>query len=595
MINKDDNNLFAGKEPRQELSGEVDSHIFVSDDERYSVFRIKSGNTRINVTLNSAPPLIGQNVRLFGQWVVHPRFGEQFKADGITVEAPASVNGIERFLASGVIDGVGEAVAKRIIKAFGRDALEVIEKQPNRLLSVKGIGQKTAKKIHESYLKQSELRDLMLWLEEHGLSGAYAARIFKEYSSNSLDILENHPYLLARDITGIGFATADAIAATLGIDKLSDERIAAGINHTIEQATQKYGHCCIPEVMLTEKTAELLKIETSYVWSVYQQNKNNGKLITEDAGENVFVYSPRLYRAERETAARLLKLAKNAEYLSGIDTGMLVRKWERKSDFCLAKEQFRAVESILVSGVFVLTGGPGTGKTTVLKAVIDILETIGQTVLLAAPTGRAAKRMTEATGKKATTIHRLLEAQASAAGKTFFGRDESYPLEADTVIIDEVSMIDISLMAHLLAALPEGCNLILVGDADQLPSVGPGSVLKDILRSKRFPQTRLKQIFRQEDQNDIVLYAHNINSGIVPDTDNDGNFIFLEHNDADEIVDIIIKTCTRVLPEAGYSSMFDAQVLSPMHKQTCGVINLNLRLQAANSLTARFSFAKGTR
>ena len=563
------------------LEGVVESIVFASDDGKFAVLRLrpKGQQGKVNVTVNSVPPLVGQLVQLEGAWIQHPRFGEQFKASRMKISAPTSTDGIERFLASGAIDGLGPAMAQRIVQKFGEKSLDIIEQHPRRLMEVSGIGQKTMEKISSSYRKQYELKDVMLWLESHGISGTFAGRILKEYGSMALGVLENKPYQLARDIDGIGFTTADAIAAANGMEKDSAARIAAGIDYALSKIAAS-GHCCMPEDSLVERSASLLGVDKDKVWEILKEQLDRERLIMEQLGGETLIYPPYLYHAERRVAERLLAIQKEAHPLSVEEPEVLVRKWERSNGLRLANLQRIALKSVLEEGVFVLTGGPGTGKTTVIRGMIGLLKQQGLQVLLGAPTGRAAKRLAETSGHRAVTVHRMLEAQGGPAGAEFL-RGEDEQLEADAIILDEVSMMDIVLMRHFLEAVPDGCHVILVGDVDQLPAVGPGSVLRDILRSKALPSVRLKEIFRQDENSTIVVNAHAINGGRLPICKEDGDFHFLEIDDAALVTDAIVELCAEVLPAVGFDAMQDIQVLSPMHRQECGVDNLNRRLQAA--------------
>ena len=566
----------------EEIEGVVESVVFASPDGKYSVLRLSllKKRGRATVTVASAPPLVGQQVRFRGQWVVHPRFGEQFRAAGMRIAAPTSVAGIERFLASGVVEGIGPAMAHRIVAEFGAEALDIIEKTPRLLERVSGIGKKTAEKIAASYRKQSELRDIMLWLEERGVSGSYAARIFKQYSSFAIEVLEKQPYRLAKEVQGIGFLTADAIAAGNGVEKEDSARIAAGVDYALYQISLS-GHCCIPDSALVERASKILQVDGESIWPVLARQMEAGDLATEFMGGMHLIYPQYLYMAEKKTAERLLCLQKKAAPLAVKDPSCRVGAWERKSGIVLAPRQRDAMAAVLEHGIFVLTGGPGTGKTTVVRGMLEMLESEGLEILLGAPTGRAAKRLAEATGRKAVTVHRLLEAQGQPEGNPIFARDSEEQLEADAIILDEVSMMDIVLMQHFLEAVPDGCRVILVGDVDQLPAVGPGSVLKDILRSQVIPSVRLTDVFRQEGTGTIVLNAHAIQAGRMPKFSARGDFLFLELDDPAEVADRIVEICTHEMPKLGLSPLLDVQVLSPMHRQECGVDNLNRRLQAA--------------
>ena len=566
----------------EKIEGSVQTIIFASNDGRFSVFRIKpeQQNTSVTVTVNMPAPLVGQAVCVEGSWVKHPRFGQQFKAEKMDASAPNSADGIERFLASGVLDGIGPAMAKRIINKFGADALQIIENEPNRLCEISGIGKKTAKKIFDSYNDQGELREIMIWLEAHGMSSTYAGRIFEEYGSFAIEIIENDPYRLANDIDGIGFLTADGIAARMGIGKDDDNRIAAGIDYALQQIASN-GHCCVPDEIVTSKTAKLLNIERENIRIKLKAEINADRLYTEYIGGQQLVYPAYLYFAEKQTAQKLLELKTGAEPLILENAADIIADWEQHRKIKLAQKQKQAIEAVLQHGVFVLTGGPGTGKTTVIQGILYILQHFGLQVLLGAPTGRAAKRLTEATGQRAVTIHRLLEATGIQQTDDAFGKDSDEPLDADVIIIDEASMVDIVLMQHFLNAVPAGCRIILVGDVDQLPAVGPGAVLKDILRSGAIFSLKLDEIFRQAQESMIIYNAHAINAGRMPDCSSSSDFIFREIENEDQTAAEIVTLCQKQLPAMGYDPLTDVQVLSPMHRLPCGVSNLNKLLQEA--------------
>lgn len=568
----------------EKICGTVDTIIFASQDNRFTVLKLSPEklSTQITVTLNGIAPLIGQLLEIEGEWVKHPKFGQQFKAMTYKTVAPTEISGIEKFLASGAINGIGPAMAKKIVAEFGEKTLEIIAKSPNELLKVPGIGKKTAEKISTSYLEQSELTEIMVWLENHGISNTYAGKIFAKYGSFAIDIMEKDIYRLFQDIEGIGFLTADKLAFNLGIQREDKRRIISGIDYALMQLCNN-GHCCIPEMALVDKTAKILQVNNQIIFTILKERIDNGSLNTEVVGGETLIYPPYLYYAEKKVAMRLLQLQQATEPLSEDNLSLFIKVWEKDNQIQLAQKQKEAIKACLHHGVLVLTGGPGTGKTTVIKGILSILKAQGLKIRLAAPTGRAAKRLSETTGQKALTIHRLLEANNLAQDDNLqlgFSKDIDDQLDADVIILDEVSMVDIVLMHHFLNAVPDGCRIILVGDTDQLPAVGPGSVLKDIIRSQKIPAIRLDEIFRQAQTSMIIQNAHIINAGRLPDLRKQySDFVFYELNDDTSITQKILDLCTKDLPHEGFDVLKDAQVLSPMHRFLCGVENLNLMLQ----------------
>lgn len=568
----------------EKICGTVDTIIFASQDNRFTVLKLSPEklSTQITVTLNGMAPLIGQLLEIEGEWVKHPKFGQQFKAMTYKTVAPTEISGIEKFLASGAINGIGPAMAKKIVAEFGEKTLEVIAKSPNELLKVPGIGKKTAEKISTSYLEQSELTEIMVWLENHGISNTYAGKIFAKYGSFAIDIMEKDIYRLFQDIEGIGFLTADKLAFNLGIQRDDKRRIISGIDYALMQLCNN-GHCCIPEMALVDKTAKILQVNNQIIFTILKERIDNGSLNTEVVGGETLIYPPYLYYAEKKVATRLLQLQQATEPLSEDNLSLFIKVWEKDNQIQLAQKQKEAIKACLHHGVLVLTGGPGTGKTTVIKGILSILKAQGLKIRLAAPTGRAAKRLSETTGQKALTIHRLLEANNLAQDDNLqlgFSKDIDDQLDADVIILDEVSMVDIVLMHHFLNAVPDGCRIILVGDTDQLPAVGPGSVLKDIIRSQKIPAIRLDEIFRQAQTSMIIQNAHIINAGRLPDLRKQySDFVFYELNDDTSITQKILDLCTKDLPHEGFDVLKDVQVLSPMHRFLCGVENLNLMLQ----------------
>lgn len=568
----------------EKICGTVDTIIFASQDNRFTVLKLSPEklSTQITVTLNGMAPLIGQLLEIEGEWVKHPKFGQQFKAMTYKTVAPTEISGIEKFLASGAINGIGPAMAKKIVAEFGEKTLEIIAKSPNELLKVPGIGKKTAEKISTSYLEQSELTEIMVWLENHGISNTYAGKIFAKYGSFAIDIMEKDIYRLFQDIEGIGFLTADKLAFNLGIQREDKRRIISGIDYALMQLCNN-GHCCIPEMALVDKTAKILQVNNQIIFTILKERIDNGSLNTEVVGGETLIYPPYLYYAEKKVATRLLQLQQATEPLSEDNLSLFIKVWEKDNQIQLAQKQKEAIKACLHHGVLVLTGGPGTGKTTVIKGILSILKAQGLKIRLAAPTGRAAKRLSETTGQKALTIHRLLEANNLAQDDNLqlgFSKDIDDQLDADVIILDEVSMVDIVLMHHFLNAVPDGCRIILVGDTDQLPAVGPGSVLKDIIRSQKVPAIRLDEIFRQAQTSMIIQNAHIINAGRLPDIRKQySDFVFYELNDDTSITQKILDLCTKDLPHEGFDVLKDVQILSPMHRFLCGVENLNLMLQ----------------
>lgn len=566
---------------QEEIAGAVSRVIWQSGDEGFSVFRFEGEAFDTSATLPCPPPPLGQQVVLFGGWTVHPRFGRQFKGEGFRIVTPSDSDAIEKFLAAGVIEGVGLAMARRLVAKFGEETLEIIANEPRRLREVSGIGPRTAEKIHASYREQAELKDIMLWLESHGIPSTLGAKLFRAYGSLAIETIEKNPYRMADDVQGIGFTTADNIARSMGWSADDPRRLEAGL-YSVLSGIALEGHVCIPGEGLLDSAVRFLGVRRELAADILRELAANGDIPKETVGDAEYYYPPFLYEAEAETAQRLKELARAASVLSVESPAELVEDWETDNGTELSAGQREAMVAALSYGVFCLTGGPGTGKTTVVRGILDLLKSKGMKVLLAAPTGRAAKRLSEATGARAVTLHRLLEANGSDTG-AMFGKDEDDPLEANAIIVDEASMIDIILMQHLLAAVPPGCHIIFVGDAAQLPAVGPGLVLRDIIRSGAVPTVRLTEIFRQAAESPIVRNAHAINQGRLPEVSGDINegFSHIVIQSEPEAADCLVELAARVLPEQGYDPLTDIQVLSPMHRGQCGVSALNSRLQAA--------------
>ena len=561
----------------EKLEAVVEDIVFQSDDGMFCVLRMTNkAQGRFTAVYHGGSPYLGENVSMEGAWIEHTKFGRQFDIQSLQVLQPTSVTGIERFLASGAVKGIGPVTAARIVDMFGADTLEVLSTYPERLAKVKGISAKKAAAIAESYRELSGLRELMMFLESHGVSSGYAARLQAAYGSTAIARIKENPYSLANDIVGIGFKTADRIAMSMGMARDAAARLEAGLAYALTQAAG-VGHTCVPEELLVRETARALVVDTSLVQETFTGLLERDRLRTEEMGGMRLVYPEYLYRAEVQTARRLLALRDQARAITRVNADEVIAKWECDAGITLAEAQRQAIYASLEHGVFVLTGGPGTGKTTVVKGILNVLEQAGCRILLAAPTGRAARRLAESAGHPAATVHRLLECQPTGEGLCF-AKDDSDPLDAEAIIIDEASMLDIQLTYHLLKAVPGGCRLIFVGDVDQLPSVGAGSVLKDMIRSGKMPVVRLENVFRQAEVSPIVRNAHKINRGQMPEfTAGAGSeFALQEFADEQAAADFVARTYAQLTAAGDWRSV---QVLSPMHKNPCGVQNLNKLLQ----------------
>ncbi len=561
-----------------ELEGQVDRIVYRNEDNYYTVVRLKTeGPDPVTVVGSFLAINEGETIRVWGQWVNHPEYGRQLKMEEYQTVIPATREGIERFLASGAVKGIGPVMAKRLVDKFGSATLDIMEKKPHRLAEVEGIGPIRAEAIAAAFQSQKEVRDVMVFLQGNGVSPAYAARIYKEYGPQAVDVVRTDPYRLAADVYGIGFKIADQIASNLGIAADSPARIKAALNYILHLASEE-GHVYLPREELIRRGVELLEVDEGKVEAALEGLEEAACVHID---EGACIYPRYLWAAERGVAAKLLAL--QASFLGDLeDMEGQLNLAERDAGLTLAPQQRLAVLRALNRGVIVITGGPGTGKTTIIRFIYTLLKKKGVRIALASPTGRAARRLKEATGAEAKTIHRLLEF-GTMEGRPCFQRDESRPLSQGAVIIDEVSMVDISLMNSLLKAIAPGTRLILVGDVDQLPSVGPGNVLRDIINSGVVESVRLTQIFRQRGESLIVKNAHRINQGLFPLlTPRDGDFFFIEEEDPQDIVELIKGLVKERLPRyLSCDPIEDIQVLSPMRRTTTGVDNLNAVLQEA--------------
>lgn len=571
-----------GEQEYISLSGSVGTIIYQNEDNGYTVLRLEMEDGSETTVVGCIPYAVpGEQLEVFGSWTTHPQHGSQFKASWSHRSLPDNEEGIYSFLASGAIKGIGPATATLLLTHFGAQTLDVIETAPEKLTALRGFSAKKARQISENFRHQVGLRRLMEFLAAHELRPLLALRLYQAHGDDAYDLLRQNPYILTGDLVGAGFDEADRLALAIGFAPDSPERIGAAIIHELAFNANQ-GHVFIPRDKLIAVTAQLLDAEMQSVTDCLDSLIESGTVIPEAiAGVNA-CYLSQLYEAETCTAARLLEMSLTPLSPSrGLDKQ--IAALEKKSGVSYAPLQKHAIITAALHQVMVLTGGPGTGKTTCVRAMLALFDDMGLSTFLAAPTGRAAKRLEELSGREAKTIHRLLEASGTADGaKTVFRRNASDPLKCDAVILDEVSMVDITLMHALLGALPPSCRLILVGDADQLPSVGPGRVFADIIRSGVIATVRLTEIFRQSAMSDIVRTAHEINNGEQPElTRNTGDFFFLRRRDTEKAVETIVELCAKRLPEKMNIPIQELQVLTPTRKGETGTYRLNMRLQAA--------------
>ena len=561
------------------ITGFVEHIVYRNEENGYTVLNLISQDED-EVTCVGVFQIIseGECMEATGEYTVHPSYGPQFKVSSYRIKAPEDAASIERYLGSGAIKGVGTALAARIVRRFKEDTFRIIEEEPERLVEIKGISERKAQEIAQQTEEKRELRQAMLFLQQYGISLTLAVKIYQTYQLDMYRIIQENPYKLAEDVVGVGFKIADEIAHRVGIHMDSDFRIRSGILYVLQQASLE-GHTYLPEDILTRRSCELLGVNASAVEKHYMDMAIDRKLVLKQSEDQVQIYASTFYYMELNVAVMLREL--NVKYdFSETVVEQRIRKIEALSDLELDEMQRIAVKEAVRSGLLVITGGPGTGKTTTINTIIRYFESEGMDICLAAPTGRAAKRMSETTGYEAKTIHRMLELSGGMEERAGFERNEQNPLETDVIIIDEMSMVDISLMHNLLKAVVAGTRLILVGDVNQLPSVGPGCVLKDIIDSHACNVVRLNRIFRQASESDIIVNAHKINRGEEVVLDNKSrDFFFLKRYDANVIISICIQLIQQKLPKYVNASSADIQVLTPMRKGLLGVERLNTILQ----------------
>jgi exodeoxyribonuclease V alpha subunit len=569
-----------------EIKGEIERITYYNQENGYTIAKMRVDGSKGLVTVvgNLSNPNPGESLKLEGLWQTHPKYGEQFKITAYESVVPATVTGIERYLGSGLIKGIGPVMAKRLVGKFGVETLNVIGDEIERLHEVEGIAEKRVEMIRGAWKEQKEIREVMVFLQGHGVSPAYGVKIFKHYGKDAVAVVRDNPYRLADEVYGIGFLTADRIAEKLGIPKDSQMRAESGIQYVLQQLSDE-GNVFYPLGPLVAECRKILEVEDDTLESAFRAAALSKKIVMEEreegAEEKKAVYLTRFHVSEQGIARHLHEIAHHPKQFPFAGSDARLRAVEKEMGISLSLRQLEAVRRSLETKAMVITGGPGTGKTTIITAILRLYGQQRQKVLLAAPTGRAAKRMQEATGCEAKTIHRLLEF-SPRDGK--FKKDEENPLDGDLVIIDEMSMVDTVLMYYLLKAIPRKATLILVGDVDQLPSVGPGNVLKDIIDSGTIPTVYLNEIFRQAKESMIIVNAHRVNAGRMPmlpyEEEPSADFHFLQMEEPEEVLSRIVALCKDEIPQKyGYHPLDDIQVLTPMHKGVVGAINLNVELQ----------------
>jgi len=571
------------------IEGHLERITYQNEENHYTIARLSTGKPKNMITVVGFMAGIspGQTLRLSGNWETHSKYGQQFKITTFEVTLPETVDGIKKYLETGIIKGIGPLIAGRLVSRFGSETLEIIEKKSKRLTEVNGIGKTKAKRIQDAWKDHHVIRELMQFLQSRGIKGSYSSKILKEYGEEAIEILKTDPFRLAEDIPGIGFIIADTVTQQDGVSPDDPKRVRACINHLVEQAANE-GHTFIPEEMILDQCHQAFRIDMEATRTALDNLEKHGVIVTEEAGEDEqgrAVYSKEMFLAEKGIANRFKTLLSVPAATPKMNAEQLTQEILKKLALKLSSEQLNVLEQILALRAAVITGGPGTGKTTLIRSVNAIFEATGSVVALAAPTGRAAKRISEVVQRDAKTIHRLLRFNFK---ESYFEVNQNNPIDADVIIIDEASMVDTVLMFHLLNAVPATSKLILVGDVFQLPSVGPGNVLSDIIQSEAIPVFYLTEIFRQAQESPIIMNAHKVRRGESPDF-NSGNtdyelseFYFINQSDPNTVVETIVKLCSESIPKRFFlDPVRDIQVLTPMHKGVAGTINLNQVLQKA--------------
>ena len=577
----------------EKIIGYIDHIIYRNAENGYSVFVLICEEEELTCVGSFSDIAEGMHMEASGEYTEHPSYGTQFKVSSFEEKAPQDEIAIERYLGSGAIKGIGVALAARIVRHFKKDTFRIIEEEPERLAEIKGISERKAREIAEQINSKRDLRQAMIFLQQYGINTNLAVKIYKQYGANLYTVLSENPYQMAEDITGVGFKTADEIASRVGIRTDSDFRIRSGILYALTQANGE-GHTYLPKQELTIRSARLLGVDEEAIENHYMNLAMDKKIVickfkekTEDiesendslSDEQVRIYASAFYYMEANTATMLKQLDISYK-VPECEIETHIKQIEKQTEISLDEQQVFAVKEAVRNGLLIITGGPGTGKTTTINTIIRYFEMEGMDIFLAAPTGRAAKRMSETTGFEARTIHRMLEVNGGEEGTGGFERNEKNPLETDVIIIDEMSMVDISLMYALLKAVLAGTRLILVGDINQLPSVGAGSVLKDIIDSNQFHTVKLNKIFRQASTSDIIVNAHKINNGESITLDNKSkDFFFLKRYDADKIIQVMLQLIKQKIPKYVNANEYDIQVLTPTRKGLLGVERLNGILQ----------------